>query len=276
MLSHYSPGPPLSEFVNLLWSYREYRPTHPYAKERLMPDGCVALVVNLRDDVIRVYDRNNLEKCRSMPGAVVCGVHTECFVIDANEQTDVVGVQFHPGGAFRFLGLPPSETHNLHVPLDALWGSLAKELRERLLAAKTGTETFRVLEDVLLARSRGTFDRHPAVPFALREFQMAPHGETIAGVTDRVGLSARRFIDVFEREVGLTPKLFCRVRRFQRVLRTIRQDREIDWTEIALSCGYYDQAHFNHDFRAFSGINPSTYAASFTPHLSHVPIVDAR
>jgi AraC-like DNA-binding protein len=55
-------------------------------------------------------------------------------------------------------------------------------------------------------------------------------------------------------------------------LRTIGRDNEPDWTDIALSCGYFDQAHFNHDFRAFSGINPSTYSAKKTPHLNHVPL----
>ena len=274
MLRHHVPGPPLGSFVQLLWLYRSYEPAHQQQKERLMPDGSVALVINLRDDEVRTYDRIHIEKCRTMPGAVVCGVHTENFVIDTAEQADVVGVQFRPGGAFPFLGVPPSETHNLHVPLEDLWGSFARELRERLLGARTEAETFEILERALLARARSGFDKHPAVAFALKEFQAAPQGTTIRGVTERIGLSARRFADVFAKEVGLTPKLFCRVRRFQRVLRVIRGGREIDWAEIALSCGYYDQAHFNHDFKAFSGINPSTYLAACTPHLSHVPILE--
>jgi AraC-like DNA-binding protein len=274
-LRTYTPPPPLDRFVDVLWLYKGYQPAHAHSKERLMPDGSVALVINLRDDVTRIYDRNHLEKCHTMPGAILCGVHTECFVIDTKEQADVVGVQFRPGGAFPFLGLPPGETHNLHVPLDALWGSLAKEVRERLLGARSETETFQILESMLLARARGAFDRHPAVAFALKEFQGTAHARAVGEVTEQTGLSARRFIDVFEKEVGLTPKLFCRVRRFQKVLRLIRSGREIDWTEIALSCGYYDQAHFIHDFRAFSGVNPSTYVASFTPHMNHVPILSS-
>jgi AraC-like DNA-binding protein len=274
IFQHHVPGPPLGSFVQLLWLYKSYQPVHMHRKERLMPDGSVALVINLRDDVTRTYDRNDLEKCHTMPGAIVCGVHTENFVIDTEEQAEVVGVQFRPGGAFPFLGVPPSETHNLHVPLEDLWGSFAKEVRELLLGARTAAETFEILEHALLARARCGFDKHPAVAFALKEFHAAPHGKTIRGVTEQIGLSARRFADVFAKEVGLTPKLFCRVRRFQRVLRVIRGGREIDWTEIALSCGYYDQAHFNHDFRAFSGINPSTYLAACTPHMSHVPILE--
>jgi AraC-like DNA-binding protein len=274
MLLHRVPGPPLGSFVQLLWLYRSYEPAHKQQKERLMPDGSVALVINLRDDVVRTYDRIHIEKCHTMPGAVVCGVHTENFVIDTEEQADVVGVQFRPGGAFPFLGVPPSETHNLHVPLEDLWGSFARELRERLLGARSEAETFEILERALLARARRGFDKHPAVAFALKEFHAGPHATTIRGVTEQIGLSARRFADVFAKEVGLTPKLFCRVRRFQKVLRVIRGGREIDWVEIALSCGYYDQAHFNHDFRAFSGINPTSYAAACTPHLSHVPILE--
>jgi len=144
-----------------------------------------------------------------------------------------------------------------------------------LLGARSETETFQILESMLLARARGAFDRHPAVAFALKEFQGTAHARAVGEVTEQTGLSARRFIDVFEKEVGLTPKLFCRVRRFQKVLRLIRSGSEIDWTEIALSCGYYDQAHFIHDFRAFSGVNPSTYVASFTPHMNHVPILSS-
>jgi AraC-like DNA-binding protein len=101
---------------------------------------------------------------------------------------------------------------------------------------------------------------------------LAPETQKISDVSDRTGLSARRFIDVFRKEVGLTPKLFCRVRRFQRVLRHITAGQKVDWAEIALTCGYFDQAHFIHDFRAFSGINPSSYLADHTSHMNHVPM----
>jgi AraC-like DNA-binding protein len=75
--------------------------------------------------------------------------------------------------------------------------------------------------------------------------------------------------------VGLSPKLFCRVQRFQQVLKIVRREREVDWAEIALGCGYFDQAHFIHDFHAFSGINPSKYLANykdFPRHHNHLPV----
>jgi AraC-like DNA-binding protein len=93
-------------------------------------------------------------------------------------------------------------------------------------------------------------------------------------VTAQVGLSARRFIDVFGGEVGLTPKLFCRVRRFQKVLRGVAHGRRADWAAVAADCGYFDQAHFIHDFRAFSGLSPTAYLTQRTEHLNHVPIIE--
>ena len=272
MRSHHCvPGPPLAEFVELLWLYEGYQ--QPHAKERLLPDGSMELVVNLNEDLTRVYDPQHTDRYEVVRGPVVVGAHSEFFVIDTAEQHTVAGVHFKPGGAFPFLGLPASELHNRLVPLDCLWGRLADELRVKLLEAATPEAKLEVLEQTLLARAQ-RFDRHPAVAFALREFHGVPHTRTIAGVTEQIGLSAKRFIEVFSGEVGLTPKVFCRVRRFQRVLRRIGAGRPVDWAGVAVDCGYFDQAHFIRDFRAFSGINPSTYIAQRTEHLNHVPMVD--
>jgi len=202
------------------------------------------------------------------------GAHSEFFVIDTAQQHSVAGVHFKPGGAFPFLDPPASELHNTLVSLEDLWGRLARHLRERLLEAPTPQARFRILEQTLLARAAERLQRHPAVAFALHEFHGLPHTRTIADVTGQIGLSAKRFIDLFSGEVGLTPKLFCRVRRFQRVLRRIGAGRPVEWAAVAADCGYFDQSHFIHDFRAFSGINPSTYIAQRTEHLNHVPLDD--
>jgi AraC-like DNA-binding protein len=269
----YSPPPPLGHFVELLWLYEGFRPAH--SKERLLPTGTIEIVFDLREDRILTYGRREKMQPFYLSGSVVCGAHSEFFVIDTASQDGVMGVHFRPGGAYPFLKLPAGDIHNEHVDLGALWGwQEVRDLREKLLAAPRPGEKLGVLERALLEKLRRGFERHPAVAYALGEFHAAPGGKSIAAVTDRTGFSARRFIDLFEREVGLTPKLFCRVQRFQRVLHIIQSGCAIDWAEIALTCGYYDQAHFIHDFRAFSGINPSTYLAAHTPHLNHVPILD--
>lgn len=267
----YTPPAPLNRFVDVIWTLESA--ARPHQRERLLPDGSVELVVNLHQERIPVYDGENLNRCRTFRGSVVCGPPSQFFAIDTASQFNVAGVHFKPGGAHPFLKLPSGELHNVRVGLDALWGQAAAgEVRERLLEAQTPRAKVRVLEEALLAQAGGPLGRHPAVAFALNEFHCAPEMQKIAEVTERLGLSPRRFIEVFRNEVGLTPKLFCRVRRFQRVLRLISAGRAVDWAETAVTCGYFDQAHFIHDFRAFSGINPSSYLADHTEHFNHVPI----
>jgi AraC-like DNA-binding protein len=263
----YSPRSPLSDFVDCLW-YWESEP-QKHAKEKLLPNGESAIIFNLRDEAIRIYDPLNLDRYESFGTAVLSGAHSNCFVIDTNQQERVVGIQFRPGGAFPFFRMPASEAENISVDLEALWGARSREIRERLLAAPTVDALFADLECCLLRQLVRPMELHPAVEYAIQQFEHAPK---IGPVTDRIGLSPRRFIELFRREIGLTPKVFCRVRRFQQVLQTLHRCAETDWAQVALDCGYYDQAHFIHDFHAFSGLTPGSYRAVATPHLNHVPL----
>jgi AraC-like DNA-binding protein len=246
------PASPLAEFVDMFWFYRCDASVR--VRERVLPAGTMELVVDLRDDA---------------RGPLVYGTHSEPYVADAADDALSVGVHFKPGGASPLLDLPAGELHNTHVSLDTLWGSRADALREQLLEARGPTAIFRVLEQALLARSVRRSARHPAVAFALREFRGGPHAPTVGDVTDRIGLSPRTFIRVFTEEVGLTPKLFCRVRRFQEVLRQVRRGQRVEWADVALDCGYCDQAHLIHDFRVFSGLTPTAFLQVWGEHLEY-------
>lgn len=265
------PAPPLDQFVQTLWIF--HGDPRPYARERALPDGCPALIINLNADRTRIYDRHNFSFRQSFNGCAFIGPQTEYNVIDTDLMV-AAGVHFKPGGAYPFLAPPADELHGSQLPLDELWGRFAAELRERLLEAATVDEQLSVLENALLARAGRPMERHPAVAFALAQFRRTPQTRSIAEVTGRTGLSARRFIELFRREVGMPPKLFCRVQRFQQVLQSIAVSKKIEWPLVALDAGYFDQAHFIHDFRAFSGINPSTYVETRSPFPNHVPLPD--
>jgi AraC-like DNA-binding protein len=78
---------------------------------------------------------------------------------------------------------------------------------------------------------------------------------------------------VFREEVGLAPKVWCRVQRFQRAVRRLHAGAEVRWTELAADCGFYDQAHFANEFRAFSGIDATTYVnGGRTMWANHVQV----
>jgi methylphosphotriester-DNA--protein-cysteine methyltransferase len=229
-------------------------------QERLLPGGRMELVIGLDAD-----DRI---------GMGLTGVHSRFTVLDTSFTFSVIGAHFKPGGAFPFFGMPAGEFQDLDVPLREVWGRFAEEVRNQLLHATTRESRFRILERALLEKGKGRLEKHPAVEHALKVFDRRELPVSVAEVTEQTGLSARRFIEVFRDKVGLTPKLYSRIQRFQQVIHTLHKLEEPDLAEVALSCGYFDQAHFIHDFREFSGLNPSAYLRHRIPHLNHVPILD--
>ena len=266
------PRPPLSKFVRLFWLYEGYTQSH--AKERVLPTGEMQLVINLLEDKSCVFDRTDTARCLSFSGSLLSGAHSEYVVISTAAQRSMVGVCFRAGGAFPFLRMPAGELSDVSVSLDRLWGAAAANLREQLLSAPTHRARFQTLERILLAELNRGIESQDAVGFALRRFMTHPHVTSVAAVTDQTGLSPKRFIQLFRDHTGFTPKVFCRIRRFQQALDLMEGRRVVEWSNVALDCGYFDQAHFIHDFRAFSGINPTSYLAHRTEHRNHVPLIE--
>ena len=238
-----------------------------------MPTGESTVVFQLGDEQIRVYDWKNPTRFDSFGFAALCGPRSQPFVIDTAEQDRVFGIQFRPGGAFPFFHAPGREFENRDVELELLWPGATCRLRERLLEATDVDTMFRIAEATLLEQLVRPLQLHPGVASAARSLAARPHCTRVATVVEGIGMSHRRFLQLFANQIGMTPKAFCRVRRFQRVLVHLKTVREINWPRIALDCGYYDQAHFIHDFQSFSGFSPTAYSAIKTEHLNHVPLV---
>jgi AraC-like DNA-binding protein len=239
----YRPGPPLSEFVDSFWIYEGYAPRH--GRERLLPTGTMDLVFRV--------DANG------RVATSVAGARSESLLLDTSTPFSVIAVHFRPGGGFPFFGAPSIEFHNRSVTLDLVWGRYAASVRDCLWEANTAGSRFQILEEALLTKARGRFERHPAVRYALDVFDRSNGARPVGDVVQGIGISSRRFWELFRNEVGLSPKAFSRIRRFNEVLGKIERLTTVDWLDVALSCGYFDQAHFNHDFRAFAGLSPSAY-----------------
>jgi AraC-like DNA-binding protein len=251
----YIPAPPLRDFITDFWLYDDYTPRH--SSERILPSGTLELVINLREDELRIYHPER--PCQRLSGALVSGAYNGFFGSDTAEEASIMGVHFKPGGAFPFLGAPAGELSGAHIDLETLWGRSAVALRERLCAAATPSERFRLLEAALLARLVRPPEHHYAVPAALEAFTQPEGLVSMREAARRIGLSQRRFIQVFTAEVGMTPKAFCRVQRFHRALSLARGAAAPDWARLAVDCGYCDQPHLIRDFVAFSGFTPAEY-----------------
>src|SRR5262249_3896920 len=236
--------------------------------------GTAEVVISLSDVEIRICDPSDAALPGRYPGAVVSGPYSNFFLIDPLVHASIIGVHFRPGHAVPVLGVPACELTDAHVDLENVWGRAAAELRERLCTAAKPEKRFAVLEEGLLGRLRQSKARHGAIPFALNAFEQADMVVKVHDLARRVGLSQRRFIQLFTVEVGLTPKLYGRVRRFQRARELVRKT-DPDWAAVAVACGFFDQSHLIRDFEEFSGLSPVAYLHQRSKHvlLNHVPWV---
>jgi methylphosphotriester-DNA--protein-cysteine methyltransferase len=255
----FRPGPALSRFVQSFWLYQTG--PRPFARSRGLPTGTAQIVIDLRGDGPPVHAATPAGSAPLVARALFNGADTR-YILNAGggSPAHYMGVDFTPGGAYPFVGPPAGELRDAHLPLETLWGRCAvDDLCERLLRAQTPAARCQILEAVLLAQLARPLDHHPAVTLALRAFAAAPRRPVIAQIADQLALSHARFIAVFRDEVGLSPKQYCRVRRFVRVLERINPAERPDWAQLALEYGYYDQAHLCHDFQQFAGVSPSVY-----------------
>jgi AraC-like DNA-binding protein len=249
----------LSPFVADLWLYDGYVSAH--ARERILPSGTFELVLNLRENEIRIYDGAQPARCRRYSGAVISGPYASYFGSDAIEEVSIMGVHFRPGGAFPFLGFSAGDLASDHVNLAEIWKGHAEDLRAQLAEATSTAQRFRLLEQALIDHLQRPLQRHPAVATALAAHERCTASMRTRELARVVGLSERRFIDVFRAEVGTSPKLFDRIQRFQRVLAQTRVADVVDWAALAAACGYYDQSHLIRDFSQFTGITPTNFLA---------------
>jgi AraC-like DNA-binding protein len=188
---------------------------------------------------------------------------SEYHIIDWPQDIQFFGVNFKPGGAYPFLRVPLSELHDEVVSLDAIWGYVAAEIRERLYALATIEERFALLERLLLARLSDSLARQPydfqTVHYALDQIGLRHGTVSIKALSDEIGISQSHLITLFKRLVGGTPKEIARLYRFQHVLQNIDPMQPVDWTQVAYQSLYYDQSHFNKDFTTFTGHTPGDY-----------------
>lgn len=249
------PGPPLDAFVDDL---HYFDGPAPISRLKVLPFPSSQLIVNLGGP-FQVFEGNNsipLASCNESWGV---GLWDRYHIVEWPRTVRFYGVHFKPGGASFFLRLPLSVLSNQVVPLDAIWGSFAGEVRERLNAAPTLQAGFTLLEQALLSRLVGIPHGFDLVQFAVARIARHKGDIGVRTLVDEVGISQNHLIQLFKRLVGVTPKELARFYRFSFALSLIKADQSADLTFVAHQSGFYDQSHFNKEFASLTGHSPSEY-----------------
>lgn len=174
-------------------------------------------------------------------------------------------VNFTIFGARLFLGHPLHALTNRVVDLDTLFGPSASRLLNELHDAGSWAARFAIVDREIAARIQAARQPSRAVTWAWRRLKNSSGQISISTLLDEIGCSQRHLIAQFRDELGLTPKVFARVLRFGRALDAMQGDPSIRLADLAIDCGYFDQAHFSRDFREFAGISPTELLKSALP-----------
>jgi len=225
----------------------------------LFADGHVSIVFSFP----RACRADGLWHLRSVaPRGEVIGPMTRVGPPSLEERSEMVGVYLRAAWASRFIRVSAGELTDRIVGLDELWGPAAVELAAALDELHEETTRIGHLESVLLHAMAKTRSPNTALDIpALAGWVTRRQGQlTVEHLANAAGVSRQHLARVFREDVGVTPKLYCRLARFQATLGDAGRGNHMDWAQVAAQRGYADQSHMIAEFRRFSSLTPERLA----------------
>ena len=257
-----APDPRLKPYVIDYHGYRE-RASAPMRRLQAPFDG-IPMIVTFGPSIDIINGDRPRE--RGHYRSFLAGLHDVHVFTEYNGEQSGVQVNFTLLGAYRFLGITMSDIANHCVDLGDLLGDAeADELADSLQDAADWSARFNRMDRFLLERLRRGRPMSPDIAWALKALQASHGARSIGALSRDLSCSRKTLIQRFQAQIGLSPKSVANILRFAHAVERIRAADEESWAELAIACGYYDQAHFNRDFRRFSGRTPRAFQAALLP-----------
>lgn len=220
--------------------------------QRVVPDGHSELILNWEQP----FDAFQDGQWRGQPRCFLAGQIDGPMLLRPRGPARMLGIGFHPHGAAQVLAPPMHELSGRFTPVEDLSPTLARDLNRALGMP----EPIAAVEAALLSAANTARSGDRLIEEAVRRITGARGATDLAALASDLGLSTRQLERRFHAAVGLPPKLFCRIERFNNVFRALGAGSG-NWVETAIDCGYYDQAHLIRDCKSLSGITPATLLA---------------
>ena len=252
--TEHRPSHALAEHVECLWFLSSTDPSPGAgASERVLPDGCVEWIFHLGSPFQRSTIAGEWER---QPRSFVVGELTRFLLLQPTGDVAVMGVRFRPGGAYRFLPFPLSDFTDSTVPSGDIWGHEGTDLEDAVLEARNNMQRQQLVEEFLW-RQLAISSQRPRFDAAVKQIIRTRGQARVREVANGVGWSSRQLERDFGASLGLSPKSFSRIMRFQNLLRLVGEGTLREWVNLAIEGGYADQPHMVREFREFAGQSPS-------------------
>lgn len=260
----------LRQFVESFIFFDGFHPFHTL--DRYLPNGNVELIIDLRDRPQFIYDNETLKPRQECKGGWISGIRTEPITIPSGKNARMLIVSFRKGMAYPFFGFPMAELRDQVLNADLVWGSRFSEFRERLLCVNGNSQARFDEVELFLQEQCRVVESNEFISYSTARIGNEATDLTVSGLTEEVGYSRKHLGSIFRNHVGITPKAYMRIMRFQRVIALLEKLEDPDWCDLAIDAGYYDQSHLINDFKRFSGFTPGEYFRSKNDVLNYVPV----
>jgi AraC-like DNA-binding protein len=198
--------------------------------------------------------------------AVICGVQTYKFsrVLEGNSR--VFGVKFRPGGFRPFFDGPVSKLADRIVPASRIFGKDLDALKEIALSSCAENAKVQAANAFFHARMPKPDPSLPLAELLVDRILREPEIKTVEDLATGTGMGKRSLQRLFSEYVGASPKWVIRRYRLHEVIEKFNAGRKLDWSQLALDLGYFDQAHLINDFKSIVGLSPSEYQKMISKH----------
>ena len=266
------PRFPLNQFIQVVIYFEGIQ--HPHAVDRLLPNGETEILIDFHDGPQFIYDNSTLKEIQACNHVWAAGVRTEPITIPSGSMASMMVISFRKGMSYPFYPVPVNEIADHVLDADLIWGEEFALVREEMLETEDIGRRFTLVERFLIEKFASRLIVDECVAFAVSEMSRSPDRLNIARMNAKIGYSQKHFISMFKRRVGLTPKAYLKIMRFQKAINTIERAAagSIDWSSISYDCGFFDQSHFINDFKVFSGLTPEEYLSKKSEYLNYVPV----
>ena len=245
----YAPGKHLKPYISCYWIMTSERDLEGPILQRVVPDGCADIIFDLNEHSYREV-------------ASIVGTMTKPIFAKLKGQVDYIAIRFLPGGFLHFFNSAMYNFTDQIIPLETISGKESRNLIEQLFLENHIENQIKLLESHLENLLRVNNKNDPVAKNAIYNILVNKGNIRVSELSKIVDISKRQLRRKFERWIGVSPKAFCRIIRFQNILQTFRRDSKCNLLSIALDGGYYDQSHFIHEFNSYYGANPSEFLRS--------------
>lgn len=252
----YQPHTDLASLVKCYWTLDIPAREDPQ-RQRIIPDGCIEMIFILGDDIKRYTTGNHFI---IQPRAMILGQTIQPFFVEPTGHVNSFAVRFYPYGFTSFVTTSLKALANKETPIGELFGEkTAGELKQKIIQASSTKNRIDIIEAFLLDKLKTEKTIYNIVRSAIDTIFLTNGSTSIKSIL-KDDLSKRRQLERnFLKKVGLSPKQLGKVIRLQTALKMLLNQPSESLTKIAYESEYYDQAHFNKDFKEFTGTSPTGF-----------------